>query len=40
MFYLGIDLGTSATQGLLMKADGSIKKIVSRDYPLYFPHIG
>lgn len=40
MFYIGIDLGTSAVKLLLMDGAGSIKKIVSREYPLYFPHPG
>ena len=38
--YIGIDLGTSALKLLLMDAQGQIKKIVSRDYPLEFPHPG
>lgn len=40
MKYIGIDLGTSAVKLLLMEADGTIEKIVSREYPLYFPHPG
>ncbi len=40
MLYIGIDLGTSAVKLLLMEADGRIRKIVSREYPLYFPHPG
>ena len=40
MLYIGIDLGTSAVKLLLMDAKGSIQKIVSREYPLYFPHPG
>ena len=35
--YIGIDLGTSAVKLLLMDADGKIKRIVSREYPLYLP---
>ncbi len=35
--YVGIDLGTSAVKLLLMDAEGSIKRIVSREYPLYLP---
>ncbi len=38
--YVGIDLGTSAVKLLLMNAAGEIKNIVSREYPLYFPHPG
>ncbi len=40
MLYIGIDLGTSAVKLLLMDGEGKIKKIVSRKYPLYFPHPG
>ena len=38
MLYIGVDLGTSAVKLLLMDEEGDIKKIVSREYPLYFPH--
>ena len=40
MYYVGIDLGTSAVKLLLMEADGTIKNIVSKEYPLSFPHPG
>ena len=40
MFYIGIDLGTSAVKLLLMDSEGKIVNIVSREYPLYFPHPG
>lgn len=40
LYYIGIDLGTSAVKLLLMSADGNIKNIVSRDYPLSFPRSG
>ncbi len=40
MLYIGIDLGTSAVKLLLMDGAGVIKKIVSRVYPLAFPHPG
>ena len=36
MYYIGVDLGTSAVKLLLMEADGSIKNIVSKEYPLSF----
>ena len=36
----GVDLGTSAVKLLLMDEKGDIKKIVSKEYPLYFPHPG
>ncbi len=40
MLYIGIDLGTSAVKLLLMDGEGRIKNIVSRSYPLSFPHPG
>lgn len=40
MLYIGIDLGTSAVKMLLMSADGKIKNVVSKEYPLSFPHPG
>lgn len=40
MYYIGVDLGTSAVKLLLMKADGTIERIVSKEYPLYFPKPG
>ena len=40
MLYIGIDLGTSAVKLLLMDGEGTIRKIVSREYPLSFPHPG
>lgn len=40
MLYIGIDLGTSAVKLLLMEGDGTVKNIVSREYPLFFPHPG
>ncbi len=40
MLYIGVDLGTSAVKLLLMTASGHIEKIVSREYPIYFPHPG
>ena len=40
MYYIGIDLGTSAVKLLLMDSDGKIVNIVSREYPLYFPRPG
>lgn len=40
MFYIGIDLGTSAVKLLLMDSDGKILNIVSKEYPLFFPHPG
>lgn len=40
MLYIGVDLGTSAVKLLLMDETGKIHKIVSKEYPLYFPHPG
>ena len=40
MLFVGVDLGTSAVKLLLMDENGKIKNIVSKEYPLYFPHSG
>lgn len=40
MLYIGVDLGTSAVKLLLMDSDGAVRKIVSREYPLFFPQSG
>lgn len=40
MYYIGIDLGTSAVKLLLMEGNGKIVNIVSKEYPLFFPHPG
>ncbi len=40
MLYIGVDLGTSAVKLLLMDGGGKILNIVSREYPLSFPHPG
>ena len=40
MYYIGIDLGTSAGKLLLMEESGMICNIVSKEYPLFFPHPG
>ena len=40
MLLIGVDLGTSAVKLLLMDEEGTIRNIVSREYPLYFPHPG
>lgn len=40
MLYIGIDLGTSAVKLLLMDEKGKIHHIVSKEYPLFFPHTG
>lgn len=40
MLYIGIDLGTSAVKLLLMDENGKIQKIVTKEYPLFFPNPG
>ena len=40
MFYIGVDLGTSAVKLLLMDGSGKIHRIVSKEYPIFFPHPG
>ncbi len=40
MYYIGTDLGTSAVKLLLMKENGEICNIVSKEYPLSFPRSG
>lgn len=39
-YYIGIDLGTSAVKLLLMDKNGQILNIVTKEYPLSFPHPG
>ncbi len=38
--YIGVDLGTSAVKLLLMDGKGQIRNVVSKEYPLEFPHPG
>lgn len=40
MLTIGIDLGTSAVKLLLMDGEGKILNVLSREYPLSFPHPG
>ena len=40
MYYIGIDLGTSAVKLLLVNEAGEIQNTVSEEYPLYFPQPG
>lgn len=40
MLYIGVDLGTSAVKLLLMDEKGNIQKIVSKEYPIFFPNPG
>ncbi|MBO4346822.1 MAG: xylulokinase, partial [Lachnospiraceae bacterium] len=40
MYYIGVDLGTSAVKLIMMEKDGKIVSSVSKEYPLYFPNPG
>ena len=40
MYYIGLDLGTSALKLLLMSGQGEICKIISKEYPISFPKAG
>lgn len=40
MYYIGIDLGTSAVKLLLVDERGTIHSEVTKEYPLEFPHPG
>ena len=40
MYYIGVDLGTSAVKLVMMDENGAIVKIASREYPLFFPNPG
>ena len=40
MYYIGVDLGTSAVKLLLMDEKGKVQNIVSKEYPLFFPEPG
>ena len=40
MYYIGIDLGTSACKLLLVDESGQILNEVTKEYPLEFPHPG
>ena len=40
MYYIGIDLGTSAVKLLLVDEKGKILNSISKEYPLSFPHPG
>ena len=40
MYYIGLDLGTSALKLLLMSGQGEICKIISKEYPISFPKPG
>ena len=40
MYYIGIDLGTSAVKLILVDEQGQIKNSVTKEYPLSFPQPG
>ena len=40
MYYIGIDLGTSAVKLLLVERSGAILNSVTKEYPLLFPRPG
>ncbi len=40
MYYIGIDLGTSAVKLLLVDESGNVAGEVTKEYPLSFPHPG
>ncbi len=40
MLYIGVDLGTSAVKLLLMDEKGTVHRVVSKEYPLFFPQPG
>ncbi len=40
MYFIGVDLGTSAVKLLLMTENGTVEKIVSKEYPISFPKPG
>ncbi len=40
MYYIGIDLGTSAVKLLLVDGNGEIAREITKEYPLSFPHPG
>ena len=40
MYFIGIDLGTSAVKILLMRDDGKIVNSVTKIYPISFPYTG
>lgn len=40
MLYIGVDLGTSAVKLLMMDENGKIQRVVSKEYPIFFPHPG
>lgn len=37
-FYIGIDLGTSSAKLMLVDGEGQIKRTVTKEYPVFYPH--
>ncbi len=40
MLFIGVDLGTSAVKLILADESGKVLKVVSKEYPVSFPHSG
>ena len=40
MLFIGVDLGTSAVKLILADEGGKVLKVVSKEYPVNFPHSG
>lgn len=40
MYYIGVDLGTSAVKLILMQEDGRVIRTVSKEYSIFFPKPG
>ena len=38
--YIGIDLGTSSVKLMLVDGNGEIKRTVTKEYPVFYPHSG
>ncbi|MDP9752142.1 FGGY family carbohydrate kinase, partial [Thermoanaerobacter pentosaceus] len=40
MYFLGIDLGTSAVKIILIEENGNVIGSISKEYPVYYPQPG
>lgn len=40
MYFLGIDLGTSAVKIILVEENGNVIGSTSKEYPVYYPQPG
>ena len=40
MLFIGVDIGTSAVKLILADEEGKVLKVVSKEYPVNFPHSG